>query len=161
MSENKIIAVVKFNEGHAYVLDKKPEFVYEKHGSLLIGTDATETFYSVLFYERPFGRFKAFGGSEFELPLKGGGVEKCYGQWWDGGADKAAKIINKNLVPVTCRSKKCLEEECYVFIGCHADKEKLQKLVSEYDGNVYGYWEYESLLKGEKQVTEVLDELGL
>ncbi len=160
MSENKIIAVVKFNEGHAYVLEKNPEFVYEKHGGLLIGTDETETFYNVLFYEVPFEQFKAFGGREFELPLKGGGVEKCNGQWWDGKAHKAAEILNKNFVHVTFESKESLEK-CYVYSGCYADEEKLQKLVSEYDGRVYGYREYESLLKGEKQVTEVLDELGL
>lgn len=69
----KILAVVKFNDYHAFVLDEPIKLTYEKIGGMLIGSDETGIFYNCLFYEKPVGRFKAFAGREFDLPLKDGG----------------------------------------------------------------------------------------
>jgi hypothetical protein len=142
----KILAVVKFNDHHAFVFDQPIEYTYEEIEDMLIGSDESRIFYSCLFYKKPFGNFKAFAGRKFDLPLKDGGTIHCDGQYWDGKSEKASKIKGVNIIPIT---GKYIEElkKCYVYYGMYADEDKLNQLISQYDGKIYEYNEYEKLIK--------------
>ena len=66
------------------VVDRMPEFLYEKWGNWLVGHDSG--FFDFYAYEavRPgsTSNLKAFGGREFNIPLVDGSVIKANGQWW-------------------------------------------------------------------------------
>lgn len=63
------------------VTDRKPVFVYERKGIWLIAEDSG--FFGFYKYDPPGHSWRAFGGREFDIPLKNGSIEKAYGQWWD------------------------------------------------------------------------------
>lgn len=142
----KILAVVKFNDDEAYVLDEIPKLLYEKRDNLLIGYDKDKILYKSFYYEKPTERWKAFAGAEFDLELTNGDIEHCYGQWWDGAVDKASKILNIDIVGCTIESIKKLKE-CYVFCGYYCDYEKMKALREQYKGKIYEYYEYQNELK--------------
>lgn len=142
----KIIAIVRYDDSYAYVLNRPVNFQYTKiDRETIIGED--EGLYTFYRYDIPSGRFYAFGGREFELPLTDGSVEKCYGQWWDGMSGAARELFEgKELCHFSCA---CIDKlkQCYVYYGCSAEKEWMERLISEYDGEVYGYFEYAKMLR--------------
>jgi hypothetical protein len=151
----KIIDIVKFNDRHAYVFDEIPNRTYVKHDNLLIGSDETETILDCLHYVYPRGRKEyggyAFGGREFDLPMKDGTVTHCWGQYWDGRSRECAKVLGFDICSLTASTKKNLSK-CYVFTGLYANKEKLQKLIDDFmsanpDYKVWEYWDYAKHLK--------------
>jgi len=146
----KVLAIVKFNNDIALVLDKKPIITYEQHGNDLIGFDESGTFYDFFYYDKPSGSFYAFAGSKFDLQLKNGDSIHCYGQWWSGISETARKTVGKEICHVTWQDVDSLRD-CYVFSGQSCDKEKHDKLISSYNGKIYDYWEYEKILKSEVQ----------
>ena len=148
LEEFKIEAVVKFNNGEAWVLNRKPEIVYEKKGNIMYGNDYG--FYNVYGFEAPCGKWKAFAGHEFDLPLKDGNVEHCYGQWWNAGHSKVEKILDIQLRPVTFKTNEDLIK-CYVFTGASIEENYANKLRSEYSGCVYPYRDYEKIIKFDPQ----------
>lgn len=154
---NKVIAITKFNQGHALVLRDKIKFNYEKHGNILIGIDDTGTFVDCLIYERPTAGFKAFGGREFNIELTNGETVHCNGQWWHGGFEKAEKILGSKLVSATVRDIESLEG-CYVFSGCCAIKDKYQELIDNYEGRIFGNREFENLYWNKVHVEEKRDD---
>lgn len=143
----EVKAIVEFNSGIAYVLDRPVEFKYYREGNLIIGLDDTCTFVRTYIYDRPSAGFEAFGGSKFDITLENGEVIHCHGQWWDGGIDKAAKLLGDELVRVTFDDIESLKN-CFVFTGNYAIKSSLEQLRQTYTGKIYGYWEYEAILKG-------------
>lgn len=150
----EVKAVVKFNQGIAFVLNKDVEFTYYKQGSLIIGLDPTCTFVKCYHYERPTPGFSAFGGREFDIPLENGEVIHCNGQWWDGGYSKAAELLGEELISATYNDIKSLKN-CYVFYGSAAIKGKVEELRSTYSGDVQGYYAFEAILNGrEKPIRE-------
>lgn len=78
----KIIDVIKHKNKYStqtfIVLDKMPDFKYERVGNNLIGEDSG--FYNFYGYRNSRD---AFGGREFDIPMLDGGIEKAFGQWWD------------------------------------------------------------------------------
>ena len=147
----KIVDIVKFNDYHAFVFDEIPPKLYEKHGDLLIGYDNSKTIIDCLYYERPSGRFYAFAGREFDLPLRDGGSIHCYGQYWDGKSSDCAKVLGIDICPLTASTKEELSK-CYVFCSYYADRDKLNKMIEEFqnenpDYKVWEYREYEKYLK--------------
>lgn len=142
---NKIIAIVKFNDHFAYVLEKKPELKYTKYENItIVGTDGCIC--ECYGYERPSGSWKAFAGRKFDLELTDGTTEHCYGQWWDSVTRKAREVINDKIIRITARDVAGLRR-CYVFTGYYAKEKEIEKLRSEYTGKIYGYDEYEKILK--------------
>lgn len=110
---------------HFYlVLDKEPEFLYERRNQNLVASD--DGFYSCYHYEQP-KHSRAFAGREFDIPLKDGPVIKANGQWWDGGHRKNAPE------PITSIGYKTIEglNRCYVFIAGHISTEKLNAWLNE------------------------------
>ena len=151
----KILALVKFNQGVAYVVDEIPERLHEKVDigwqRLMYGTDADGVLYRCYQYDSPSDRFKAFGGWEFDLKMRDGGVTHCNGQWWDAGASVIAKHLGIELDSITIQEIGALKQ-CYVFTGMHADAAKFGALVNAYkaenpEHKVYGYYEFEKVLK--------------
>jgi len=143
---NELMALVKFNSGVALVMKNEIKFKYKKYDNIIIGIDESETFVDCLYYEAPWGRFKAFAGREFDISLENGKIIHCNGQWWHGGSDQAEKILDKKIVGVTVNDIESLKK-CYVFTGCFAIKENKDKLIESYHGNLYEYYEYEKELK--------------
>ena len=92
------------------VLNRKPDFVYDKIDNWLIAED--NGFFSFYYFEKPAGRFKAFAGREFDIPLNTGEILKATGQWWDGvPKEYQNKVTSTGYGTVESLSK------CYVF--CH------------------------------------------
>ncbi len=137
-------ALVKFNDGLAMAFDDKITLKYNKIGSLIYGTDGL--FYKCYFYDAPSGRFQAFAGRKFDLHLESGEVVNCHGQWWDGGYQELSKLLNIEIVSVTASDIDSLKE-CYVYCGYHADKGKINEILSKHDGPVFAYYDYEKLIK--------------
>ena len=146
MEEIKIEAVVKFNDGEAFVLSRKPIFVYELIGKYLWAEDSG--FVNCFHYDRPSPGFFAFGGRKFELPMVDGSVTKCYGQWWDGGMNAVAEMLGVELCHVTNSTKEKLIK-CYVYSGCSGNVEAIKKLRDEYAGCVYPYNDYRKIVNAD------------
>jgi hypothetical protein len=144
----KVLAVVKVNDREALVLDKLPELKYQSANGCITGTDGL--FADCLYYEKPFGSFKAFAGREFEVKLHDGSVIKCNGQYWDGVKKEHIDVLGFTPYQVTINSIDNLKR-CYVFTGYRANIDLLQQLRETYTGKVWDYWEYEKHLKGEKK----------
>jgi hypothetical protein len=140
----KVKAIVRLNSGLALVLDRMPEFKYVKKNGLLYAKD--HGFYKCFYYEKPGRAFKAFGGAKFDLPLVGGGVEHCNGQWWDGANDKVSKLENTTIIGAAISTIERLKN-CYVFSGAYIDKAVYDYLIETYKGEIYGYWDYEKVIK--------------
>ncbi|WKL00871.1 hypothetical protein Q0F98_28665 [Paenibacillus amylolyticus] len=68
----QVEAIVKFNQGIAFVLDNPVKYTYYKHGNLIIGLDDTCTFVRCYYYDRPTPGFEAFGGHKFDITLDDG-----------------------------------------------------------------------------------------
>ena len=121
----KIIDVVKFSQSYAYVFDEIPPRLYEQHGNLLIGSDDSKTFLDCLHYQYPVGRKEygayAFGGREFDLPLRNGGSVHCWGQYWDGRSAECGKILNVKICSLTASTKEELSK-CYAFCEYYANE---------------------------------------
>lgn len=143
----KVEKIVNFNDGIGFVLDKPIEFKYRKEGNLIIGIDDTNTFVKTYIYERPSPGFHAFGGHKFDIELENGEVIHCDGQWWDGGYQRAERLLGEKLVSATYNDVESLKN-CYVFTGCTAIETNLAKLRDTYKDEIQGYWKYEALLKG-------------
>jgi len=140
----RILAKVKFNEGIALVLDRAPILEYTKVGRSLYGTDGL--FYQCYQFERPAPGWKAFAGREFDITLKNGKVIHCNGQWWEGGYEKLEKLLDITLSLATYRSIDGLKN-CFVFGGSCADATQYEAFVNSFEGPLYGYHEYEKMLK--------------
>lgn len=143
----KIEAVVKFNDGEAYVINRWPEFKYEKAGRLLYANDGI--FVSCYAHNvDPWA--KAFGGRKFNLQMLDGSVTECHGQYWDAGQDTLAEMFGVELTHVTIETIADLKK-CFVFCGASADREKLAQLRAEYKGCVYPLREYKKIITFDDQ----------
>lgn len=138
-----VIALVKFNQSVAIVLDEMPPLVWNKVGNDLFGTNGT--FCDCLFYERSGPGWEAFGGRKFDVILESGEVVNCYGQYWSGIHSTHRQVADGELIHVTAKDIDGLKK-CYVFCGYTGIKDKIEKLVAEYSGAVYDYWDYEVLI---------------
>ena len=71
----KIIDIIhhknKYSTQVFHILNRMPEFLYEREGSWLVGED--QGFFSFYKHKTPSKAFRAFAGREFEIPLVNGG----------------------------------------------------------------------------------------
>lgn len=147
----QIVDIVKFNNGIGIVVDEMPPIVYEKHGIYLIGSDESGLLFDCLYYQ--YDRYaKAFGGTEFDLPMKDGTTTHCSGQYWSGRTSECSEILGIELGQVTIATQDMLKG-CYVFTGKQINRAVYKKMVAEFldqhpGYEVWGYWEYEGHLKG-------------
>jgi len=169
----KILDIVKFNSGVAFVVDELPTLTYEKMVApasacegeyekfafagreFLIGSDENGVFYDVLYHRVEPGGRKAFAGHEFSLPMKDGETFKTDGWWWDGGSSVAARMLGIKIGNVTIQDRSSLEK-CYVFTGRYTDvkmfNERLYQPFVEEHGEIEpkDYWEFGREIKSTK-----------
>ena len=150
----KIVDLVKANSQLWIVFDEPVgQLTYEKHGDLLIGSDEQGVFYDCLYYDRPSPYMKAFGGREFDLPMKDGSVTHCNGQYWDGHVAEAENVVGEKITKISARTKEELKR-CFVFAAMYISKRKLDEMLEEFEAShpgyePFGYREYENKLKKE------------
>jgi hypothetical protein len=130
--------IVADNTGQMFlILDRLPEYEYERHGFWLHAEDSG--FYNQYFYRKPTKYGKAFAGREFDIPLKNGTAEKAYGQWWSA--------VNEELIPVEIYhpAYSTIEElqHCYVFTGGGSVERKLVTDWLDKHEPSTDYWKYD------------------
>ena len=143
----RIVAIV--GDGNSqmdrYVLNRNPVFKY-KHLNKNIIYAQDDMFFSCYEYSRPSKEWAAFAGRKFDIHMEDGEVINAFGQWWDGGAGNASKELGLNLINSAYQTQTGLIK-CYVFYGTNVDKKGLEKLLADYDGPTYQYWDYEKIIK--------------
>ncbi len=144
---NKIIAVVKFNDHEAFVMQNKINLTYSKINSYTIVGINNSGLVDCFYLEHPTSkRLIAFAGREFDIKLDDGSVEHCHGQWWSGINSEAKEFLRDKIINVTANDVDDLKR-CYVYTGYHGIENKIKLLRAAYHGPVYGYYEYEKILK--------------
>jgi hypothetical protein len=137
----KIVAVVKFNDGEALILNRPLYFLYEFSGRDLIGGDGP--FRYAYRYEAPSSRLKAFAGRKFDIPLKDGGSVAAHGQYWQSHISGTASVTYAAVEQLV---------KCYVFYGgACVDLEIYAAMRAEYTGCVYPYRDYEKVITFDKE----------
>ncbi len=132
----KVIAVVKFNDDEALVLNRPIEMIYEEDGRSYVGTDGP--FKDFLAYGGSSGNMKAFAGRELSLTMKDGSVRKIKDNWWATWKKGYKDVVVKDLEGL---------KRCYVFNSAHITPEDYAALRESYTGPVYPYWDYEKIIK--------------
>jgi hypothetical protein len=143
----KVVALVEFNKSQSLVFNRMPLYKYTIDGDLMWANDGP--FYSCFKYEKPSKNWQAFAGRKFDLDMLDGSVTKCEGQWWDGGISCLSEKLGLALNSITIGTVEHLID-CYVFMGTSGNNEDIQKLISEYKGVIYPYWDYEKVIKFDK-----------
>lgn len=142
----KIEAIVKNGEQVFYVINRPLQMHYTKiDHETIIGED--EGILRFFKFEHPTPRFEAFAGQKFTLQLTDGSVEECYGQWWDDMSKSARKLYEDVELCYFAHATKQKLKDCYVYGGARCEKKWLEKLLSEYKGDVFEYWEYKEKLR--------------
>jgi len=99
-----------------FVLDRAPEFVYERIGNSLVAEDSG--FFNFYYYNPPSQGFKAFAGREFTIKMKDEDDIEAKGQWWDGmPADYSGLVYQHGVGTIKGLN------DCNVFSSCYVDKE--------------------------------------
>lgn len=130
MDAIKILDIIdhrnKYETQRMLVVDRMPQFVFERRGSgLLIGHDSG--FFQFYRHETPWPNSRAFAGREFEIPMVDGTAIKANGQWWDClPRDYAELTYDLGVNTIEWLSK------CYVFWGCfHEDRDLVDSWLTE------------------------------
>lgn len=131
-----VVAVVKFNDGEALVLNRPLQMTYERVGNDYIGSDGP--FRDALIYSKGSGRFVAFAGRELSIPMKDGSIQKLKDHWWSGSIAGHKSVVCSDVDSL---------KRCYVFRGALCDQEALDALRSTYKGCVYPNRDYEKVIK--------------
>ena len=134
------------NNSLAFVLNRETEFVHKKlYSNTIVGED--EFLLQTYGFENSNGSFKSFAGRKFELKMDDGSLLDGTNNWWDSVTNKAQEYINDKICSVAVSDVQSLCD-CYVFCGSKIRKSDFEKLISEYDGKIYEYREFEdSIIK--------------
>ncbi len=117
------------------VVDKMPQFTYERTGSFLIGDDSG--FFRFYGYEACSEGWEAFAGAKFSIPMKDGSTIEAHGQWW--------AVMPLDFSELTYDLGVNTTEElsrCHVFNGCiHVDCEMVDSwlMANEPSNNYHKY----------------------
>jgi hypothetical protein len=144
MSDFKVIAVVKFNDGEALVLNRPIRFMYEEVGSDFLGSDGP--FRDFLGYG---GGGNAFGGRELSPPMIDGSVKNIKDHRWATWKQGYNSIVVGDTEAL---------KKCYVYYSAHVTPDDYASLRGAYTGTVFEYWDYEKILKHEYWVNLYIKE---
>lgn len=150
----KIVDLVTANSRCWIVFDEPVgQLTYEKHGSLLIGSDGQGIFYDCLYYDRPTPNMRAFAGREFDLLMKDGTTTHCNGQYWYWHIGEAEKVVGEEIAEIGASTKEELKR-CFVFTSRNISKRRLDEMLEEFKAShpgyePFGYQQYEDMLKEE------------
>lgn len=132
-----VVAVVTVNGGEALVLNRPLRFRYERVGDDYIGKDGPYT--DVLGYSHGSGRFVAFAGRTITVRMVDGTTESLKDHWWQTYIPGSVSAPHADVESL---------KQCYVFSGgACISLEDYNALRSAYTGPVYGYWDYEKVIK--------------
>lgn len=123
----KIIDIIHHKNKYAvqifHVVDRMPSFFYERDGSWLVGEDSG--FFNFYYHERPSGRFKAFAGRNFTIPMQDGSKIEASGQWWNGlKPDYQGLVCNVGIGTPEKLGK------CNVFTGMWVDSHIIRHTIN-------------------------------
>lgn len=163
----KIIEIVKFNDGYAYVLDENPTMVYHEEmvkdkvfgvQRMLIGQN--EAGMMDFLTHHYYGNMKAFAGREFEIQMEDGSKRIIKDVWWDEGATRWQDANGIKLVDFTHKTFDDLVD-CCVFVGGTARKDVLEKLLDDFEKEhpnykVWDYYEFHDYCRKVKEETYVV-----
>ena len=128
MTEIRIIDIIdhknKYGNQQFAVLNRSPEFVYDRKSGCLIAEDSG--FFNFYIYNNPSGAFYAFAGRKFDIPLKDGSVEKAYGQWWDGIPADYQGLVDRCAYGTPEGLSRC-----NVFCGVYIDPDIIENWLSK------------------------------
>lgn len=142
----KVVAVVKFNDSEALVLNRSIRFLYEidpKDGKSFIGSDGPFRYF--LGYGGSSGYMKAFAGRTLHLTMADGSVKDVKDDWWSTYREGYAGITVGNVEALI---------RCYVYNSAHITPEDYTALRSAYTGTVFEYWDYEKVIKYDSERRE-------
>ena len=111
------------------IVDREPEFKFERFiypesmKPWLVAEDSG--FYKFYYFERPTERWKAFGGREFDIPMKSGDVLHACGQYWDGVPPQ----FTDTVVSVGYATLESLKR-CYIFRHVYISKELIESCMA-------------------------------
>ena len=103
----------KYYTQEFFILNRRPEFKFDKTGKWLIGEDSG--FFS-FYYKNCDIYSKAFAGREFDIKLNDGKTIKASGQYWDGVPDDYKGLVHR----VGCDTPEGLAR-CNVFCSYYID----------------------------------------
>ena len=148
----KIVDLVKAGSRFCFVFDEPVgQLTYEKHGSLMIGSDGH--FYDCLYYDRPTPNMRAFAGREFDLLMKDGTTTHCNGQYWYGHIGEAEKVVGEEIAEIAASTKEELKR-LFVFTSRNISRRRLDEMLEEFTAShpgyePFGYQQYEDMLREE------------
>ena len=120
MSDIEIIDFIKHKNAYSHqyflVVDREPEYLYEKKGNWLIGEDSG--FFNFYYHEAPSSNFQAFAGRSFDIMMKDGSTIKACGQWWHGVPNDFSDLVYN----FGCNTPENLHS-CNVFRSGSVDKD--------------------------------------
>lgn len=127
----------KYSTQRMLVVDRMPQFTYERKGRFLIGDDSG--FFKFYHHEACSENWKAFGGWEFSIPMKDGSAIEAHGQWWDAIPSDFSELTYTLGVSTTEQLS-----QCHVFNGgIHVDRELVDSWLEENDPS-NNYHKYDS-----------------
>lgn len=131
------------------VLNRSPNFLYQRKQNLLIAEDSG--FFSFYKYERPSEMFQAFAGRKFEIPLENGEKIQASGQWWD--------VVPKEYYDLLYQVGSATIDNlnnCYVFSSSYVDKKLIDDYLENNDpsNNYYKYCKRDKSYMEHKVVTK-------
>ncbi len=106
-----------------HVIDRMPSFFYERDSTWLIGEDSG--FFNFYYHEQPSGRFKAFAGRGFIIPMKDGSKIEAKGQWWDGVKPDYQELLCRVAVGTPKKLARC-----NVFSGMLVDPHIIRHVIN-------------------------------
>ncbi len=112
--------------------------------------------FQFFYQEAPSKHFKAFAGSQFNIPLADGGVESAYGQWWDGIPSDYSGLLD-SLGISTIEDL----DRCYVFRSSYVDKQLVSDWLSKNEpSNNYYLYDSKSKNFGQRIIVSPWDDIA-
>lgn len=146
MDDFKIVALVDATNWRGLVLNRKPELKYRREGMNYVGEDGP--FKRVFYYSSHKG---AFAGSPFTLPMEDGSTVEIKDNWWHGATAGYQDIAISTVEELS---------KCYVFGGGMCIRpDDLARLISEYTGPAYPYWDYHKIITYDQMRRDLLQRL--
>lgn len=153
----KILEIVKFNNGFAYVVDEPEPLVYHEETvrdtilcrdrRMLVG-ESPDGRMDFLTFQHLGGHFKAFAGRELTLQMTDGSTRKVKDDWWSEGSTNWAIAHKTSVVGFTYNTLPRLAD-CYVFYGSSIRQDRLDAMLAEFKEAHPNYtpWAYDAYEK--------------
>ncbi len=140
----RIEAISQHNDEHAFTFNRAPSFKFKKEvvsgTTCLLAKDGP--FYAAYKFEKPQGRFQAFAGRKFTIPMLDGTSTLAEGQWWH------IQHPSSQVTSIAWSTRAKLEQ-IFLFYNAEVDQSVLTHLVNQYfaeGGLIYASKDYKDLV---------------